>query len=144
VKQRPPTKAELSDVRKNFLMQSLPRMHLTPSPYLEYCPLFKRQDEGLLKCLLCNARSIVNKLDCINVVIQTYCPDLVMFTETWLDSAFPDSMLTAFNNYGCYRKDRNGIGGGIRIMARPGISLAPVVLPTKLSGLEIVAVDLLK
>lgn len=124
-------------------LPSMSLLRILPSHHLVHLPLFQQCNDGLLRCLLCNARSIVCKLDCINVIIQSHSPDLILFTETWLDSSIPDSMLTASNNYMCYRKDRDRRGGGVCIMARPEISLVPVMLPEKLTGLEIVAVDLL-
>ena len=69
----------------------------------------------MMKCVLCNARSIVNIVDCLNLLEQTFCVDIILLTETWLDSTIPDSLLISQNNFRCFRKDRDRCGGGVSL-----------------------------
>ena len=63
--------------------------------------------------LLTNLRAISNKFDEVAVRISALKPDLVVFTESWLDENTPDSSLK-LPSYNVQRKDRvQGKGGGI-------------------------------
>lgn len=62
--------------------------------------------------LLSNLRSIGNKFDEVSLKISSLCPDIAVFTESWLEPDIPDSSL-AIQNYSVCRKDRNRHGGGI-------------------------------
>jgi len=69
---------------------------------------------SLPSLLLSNVRSLANKLDEIEVRAVSLNPDLIVLTETWLDSDTPDESVT-LSGYAVARKDRNKFGGGIII-----------------------------
>lgn len=65
--------------------------------------------------LLTNLRSICNKFDELRVLLVMKNPDLVICTETWLTSGFPNEAFD-LSGYSCYRTDRfceSGRGGVI-------------------------------
>ncbi len=62
--------------------------------------------------LLTNLRSVNNKIDEVSAKVKDLSPDIAVFTETWLDSTYPDSSLN-IDGYTVCRKDRNRHGGGI-------------------------------
>jgi len=94
-----------------------------------------------MKCVLCNARSIVNKVDCLNLLEQSFCVDMILLTETWLDSSIPDSLLISQSNFRCFRKDRDRSGGGVCILVKPNVIVIPVTIPNKYCTLEMLALD---
>ena len=79
-----------------------------------------------------NARSLFNKLDDLSVLITDKEPDLILITETWNNPSISDAMLNIPGYYieNELRKDRsdtaNGIGGGLIVYAREGISIRPI------------------
>jgi len=95
----------------------------------------------MMKCVLCNARSIVNKVDCLNLLEQTFCVDIILLTETWLDSTIPDSLLISQSNFRCFRKDRDRCCGGVCILVKSNITVTLVLVPNKYCTLEMVALD---
>ena len=64
--------------------------------------------------LLSNVRSLCNKMDEVEHRVVSVKPDVVVFTETWLDADVPDSCIS-LPGYNIVRKDRNKYGGGIII-----------------------------
>lgn len=62
--------------------------------------------------LLSNVRSLCNKMDEVEHRVVSSNPDIVAFTETWLDFDTPDSSISLCG-YNIARKDRNKHGGGI-------------------------------
>ena len=71
-----------------------------------------KQKQGSPSILLSNLRSIGNKFDEVSLKVQNLCPDIAVFTESWLEPDIPDSSV-AIQNYSVCRKDRNRRGGGI-------------------------------
>ena len=67
--------------------------------------------------LLLNARSVVNKLDELNVLISVIKPSLLILTETWLHDGIMDGQLN-INGYCVFPADRQQrCGGGVWIWA---------------------------
>lgn len=68
-----------------------------------------------LSCIYFNARSIVNKLSELELLITNEMPDIVGISETWLHENIGDNEIN-FDGYTLIRKDRNsGVkrrGGG--------------------------------
>jgi len=94
----------------------------------------------MVRCLLTNARSIVNKTDELNAVIETFNLNLVFITETWARNYMTNSLFVNTDQFNVYRKDRandSGYGGVCAIVDRKYRSL---VVPTD-EALEIIAVD---
>jgi len=79
-----------------------------------------------LKCALFNAGNLINKLDCLKLLLESMCIDILLITETWLDSTIPDSLLSCQNNFVCFRKDRDRFGGGVCILVNSALNIVPV------------------
>ena len=82
--------------------------------------------------LLANVRSILNKVEEVNIEIRDFSVDAAILTETWLDTDTPDCALP-FNNYQIIRKDRRNSGagtkgGGIMVLLRDSISYTLIKL----------------
>jgi len=69
------------------------------------------------KILLTNARSISNKFDELCNISNHCSPDLIVVTESWLESNTP-SDIYSITNYEVLRKDRDSYGGGIIVWSR--------------------------
>ena len=69
-----------------------------------------------LKTLYSNARSIVNKMAELEILVQDCEPDIIGISETWAHDSINDAEL-ALEGYRIYREDRldthNGRGGGV-------------------------------
>ena len=75
--------------------------------------------QGLnLNCFVTNVRSIVNKVTDFNLFVDTFDPDLVALTETWLHADFPNSLFVNTDKYCVFRKDRCTRGGGVCILIK--------------------------
>ncbi len=87
-----------------------------------------RNKQAELKCVYFNARSVVNKLDELELLILKEQPDIVGITETWLNENICDNELN-FEGYTLLRTDRNDPvkkrGGGIAMYIKS--CLNPVV-----------------
>ena len=85
-----------------------------------------------LNILYLNARSLVNKLNDLAILINDQNPDLVLITETWCNDVITNAMLNipGYNIEPDLRIDRqdtlNGIGGGLIVYARDGLILKPI------------------
>ena len=95
-----------------------------------------------LKCVLCNTRSLLNKLDYLKL-LQSCSVDVMLVMESWLDNSIPDSMIISQSDFNCYWKDRDRNGGGVCILVNSSINVIPVTLPKKFCHLEIVAIDVI-
>ena len=75
-----------------------------------------------LKIIHVNARSLFNKLDELKYNLKGF--DIIVFTETWLNSSVDDSLLK-WDNYQLVRLDReqvrNNRGGGVCVYIRSSI-----------------------
>ncbi len=54
-----------------------------------------------------NACSLINKIDELITIVQTYKPHIVAITETWLHDQINDAEI-AINDHLIFRKDRGG------------------------------------
>jgi len=102
-----------------------------------------QHDRVFLKCVLCNTRSLLNKLDYLKLLLQSCSVDVMLVMESWLDNSIPDSMIISQSDFNCYRKDRDRNGGGVCILVNSSINVIPVTLPKKFCHLEIVAIDVI-
>ena len=74
-----------------------------------------------LKCVYFNARSIVNKIDELQLLIEAEHPDVIGISETWLKDNILNNELIV-NDYNIYKHDKlNKIGGGVLLLVRKGI-----------------------
>ena len=61
-----------------------------------------------------NARSLLPKLDELQVVCEATRPDLICIVETWLDISVLDNEIV-LSGYQLFRLDRNRHGGGVAV-----------------------------
>ncbi|XP_019618323.1 PREDICTED: uncharacterized protein LOC109465472, partial [Branchiostoma belcheri] len=75
---------------------------------------------------MCNARSLLNKLDEFELTLQQYKVDIAIVTETWFSTAMPSEFLNV-DNYTLFatsRTDRRG--GGVAIYTHENIQARPI------------------
>ena len=95
-----------------------------------------------MKCLYLNARSILNKVDDLHLLISQVRPDIILITESWLSVRYDSSILDLTNNYVIFRKDRqdgNDPHGGVLLAVK--INLNPISVQSN-SNHEVLFVDL--
>ena len=78
-----------------------------------------------LSCVYFNARSVVNKLIELDLLLKEDRPDVVGITETWLHNGIDDSELN-FEGYTLFRTDRNNLfkqkGGGVALFIKDNLN----------------------
>ena len=85
----------------------------------------------MLNVVYLNARSLSRKLPDLEILAADKQPDLILITETWCNSDIQDAMLRLKDYYfdPNLRVDRhdtqNGIGGGLIIYVRHGLTILP-------------------
>ncbi|XP_071943713.1 uncharacterized protein [Antedon mediterranea] len=88
-------------------------------------------ETNLIQVALFNARSVVNKIEEFHARIAIDELDILIVTETWLDSSidstelFPDSFVV-------YRKDRSRHGGGVLLALKNAFKSSIVDFPTNI------------
>ena len=82
------------------------------------------KDPNRLICYHSNINSVRNRFDFLGDIIKNNI-DILMISETKLDSSFPNGQFQIHGYSEPYRLDRNGNGGGILVFIREDI-------PTKL------------
>ena len=94
-------------------------MNLMPNPvHPRYDSLVV---ETNLKCIYFNARSIVNKLDDLQLYIDKKKADIISITETWLKEEISDVELNIID-FTIFRHDRlNKTGGGVILLIKKDI-----------------------
>ena len=62
-----------------------------------------------LKCLLLNARSVINKFDVFEATVASIDPDIIGVTESWSNNSILDSelMLSGYEMFRCDRATNN-------------------------------------
>ncbi|RNA14564.1 RNA-directed DNA polymerase from mobile element jockey [Brachionus plicatilis] len=76
-----------------------------------------------LKCFETNATSLVNKLNELQIIINTYVQNVIAITETW----FNNKSNRSINNYTSYIKDRGEMaGGGVALFIRNDVDSCEV------------------
>ena len=75
------------------------------------------------KCLYFNARSLVNKIKELELLVKSENADIIGVTETWLNTNILDSEMS-MEGYSLLRKDRsdNRRGGGVALYIRNDIN----------------------
>ncbi|GAB0199184.1 mitochondrial enolase superfamily member 1 [Grus japonensis] len=75
------------------------------------------KSKAQLKCIYINARSMGNKQEQLEAIVQQDSCDLVAITETWWDDSHDWS--AAMDGYKLFRRDRHGRrGGGVALYVR--------------------------
>lgn len=99
-----------------------------------------------LKVIYFNARSIVNKLVELQLIMSTEVPDVICITESWLNDKIMDAELTALGFRVAVRKDRfdtlGGRGRGTLILTRNVLSLEITVQFPGVCGVRVGDFDL--
>ena len=106
------------------LDRDLSRKNNFTSPKEELNNLRLKNPNRLI-CAHLNINSVRNKFDLLSDIIKNNI-DILMISETKLDSSFPNGQFQIHGYSEPYRLDRNGNGGGILVFFREGI-------PTKLT-----------
>lgn len=96
----------------------------------------------MLKCLLLNARSIVNKLPDLHYLLYEESYDVIFLTETWLKPVMPDGFIDPRHLYSIIRRDRCSGGGGLCALIRKPLSVMELELRDKYPNAEICGFDL--
>ena len=81
-----------------------------------------------IKCVCLNARSIINKKDELNIMVDDIKPHIIGITETWANNDITDAEL-GLEGYAMFRKDRMGRrGGGVLLYIKENIPAYEVQL----------------
>lgn len=80
------------------------------------------------------------------MILSTIRPDILVCSETWLDSRTPDSFISSSFPYSCFRKDRGKSvrkkhGGGVLCLIRDHLSVQSISLPCS-RPFDILALDI--
>ena len=68
----------------------------------------------MTNCVLLNARSLRNKLSELHALLKCSRPEILIVTESWLDSSVSDGVVDPTGAYTIYRHDRmSRVGGGV-------------------------------
>ena len=84
-----------------------------------------------------NINSIVGKFDHLKVLIENNI-DILVLTETKIDSSFPNAQFRIDEFSAPFRLDRNKFGGGVLIYVREDIpckQLTKLILPDNIEGI---------
>lgn len=106
-------------VERNLSLIPVTPMSLTPPSLTvnntgsrELSSLNELQTARGLKLMHLNVRSLLPKLDFINILINDVNPDILIISETWLSSRTCDDDV-AMSGYNTFRIDRKAKGGGV-------------------------------
>ncbi len=80
----------------------------------------RREVDASLTILMLNACSLMNKIDKLITIVQTYKPHIVAITDTWLHDQMNDAEI-AINDYHIFRNDREGRGGGALLLIKSSL-----------------------
>ncbi|CAL4136442.1 unnamed protein product, partial [Meganyctiphanes norvegica] len=141
------TSAHLSPVYTQPTSQSTTTSHDLPSVHTSQSSSFNISERSLftnkshLRLLNINCRSILSKNSSIKHLLITYDPDIIVATETWLNSDISSSEFFPKEfHMTCYRNNRDSRGGGVLIATKPGLVVTPV--PKLQSQCEITSVKI--
>ena len=80
-----------------------------------------------IKCVCLNARSIINKKDELNIMVDDIKSHIIGITESWANNDITDAEL-GLEGYAMFRKDRLGRrGGGVLLYIKDTIPVYEVV-----------------
>jgi len=98
-----------------------------------------------LNTYISNVRSIVNKRAEFRLFVDTYSPDMICLSETWLMPDIPNSLIISQNVYKCFSETRQiftwGWCSNFYKKNLPYISVSRVELPAQYDNLEVIAID---
>ena len=80
-----------------------------------------------IKCVCLKARSIINKKNELNIMVDDIKPHIICITESWAHNDITDAEL-GLEGYVMFRKDRIGKKGGVLLYIKENISAYEVQL----------------
>ena len=90
------------------------------------CP--KNMSEAVYRCVCLNARSIVNKKNELNIMVEDIDPHIIGITESWANTDITDAEL-GLTGYVMFRTDRIGKrGGGVILYVKESIQAFEIKL----------------
>ena len=90
------------------------------------CP--ENISEAGYKCMCLNARSIVNKKNELNIIVEDIDPHIIGITESWANVDITDAEL-GLTGYVMFRRDRIGRrGGGVVLYVKESIQAYEIKL----------------
>ena len=86
-------------------------------------------EKGYIQVCVClNARSIVNKKNELNIMVEDIDPHIIGITESWVNTYISDAEL-GLTGYVMFRKDRIGRrGGGVILYVKESIQAYEIKL----------------
>lgn len=94
------------------------------------------------KCLLYNARSIVNKVDLLPLIITDYNPQMIFVTESWLTDRLPSAYLGVQPHYSVLRKDRtDSVGGGVCVLLKRDLQYCQIDVMDNVGDIDVLVFD---
>ena len=107
----------------------------TVKPITE-CP--KNMYQAGHRCVCLNARSIVNKRNELNIMVEDIDPHIIDITESWANTDITDAEL-GLTGYVMFRRDRMGRrGGGVILYVKDSIQAYEIKLERKADYDEVV------
>ena len=79
-----------------------------------------------LKILSLNARSLLPKIESLQLLVEAEDLDVICVVETWLSAEILDAEIS-IQGYQCFRCERNRHGGGIVVYVRDCLSTTPIM-----------------
>ena len=93
------------------------------------CP--KNISEAGHRCVCLNARSIVNKINELNIMVEDIDPHIIDITELWANTDITDAEL-GLTGYVMFRRDRIGRrGGGVILYVKESIQAYEIKLESE-------------
>jgi len=104
------------------------RHHRHRRPF-ERCTRSSVKAPCMIKCVLLNARSICNKLPELYQLLYGEMYDVILITESWLNSNIGNSLIDPHNLFTIVRRDRaeGSVGGGTCALIRKPLSVVEVM-----------------
>lgn len=81
----------------------------------------QKEQKEHLNIMVVNCRSLANKIDKFQTLIEFYEPEVVVAVETWLDEGWSENELS-MKEYELHRRDRNRHGGGVMVAVKKCVS----------------------
>lgn len=110
----------------------------SPRPPLDPNTFKSRNGLGLIHL---NIRSLIHKLDYVNVLMLQTNPDILVLSETWLKKSTKDCDV-ALEGYTLFRADRAGRGDGVAVYAKSGLSVSVLDSVTEPNCFEFIALQI--
>ena len=91
----------------------------------------KHMSEAGYRCVCLNARSIVNKKNELNIMVEDIDPHIIGITESWANTDITDAEL-GLTGYVMFRRDRIGRrGGGVILYVKESIQAYEIKLESE-------------